>query len=255
EPLARRDGVLVLFRPLFRLPGRGPLPPGRTSMNEETLFHLALGRPPAERSAFLDNACRGDLALRQRISLLLRAHDNPASFLARPAVGPAVPDTAPGGDAIEAGTHIGPYRLLRLLGEGGMGAVYLAEQEQPVQRQVALKVIKPGMDSRQVIARFEAERQALALMLHPPIASVLDAGTTQGSRPYFVMELVEGLPITKYCDDNRLTLRQRLELFLGVCQAVQHAHTRGVIHRDLKPSNILVADFDGRPVPKVIDFG
>jgi serine/threonine protein kinase/tetratricopeptide (TPR) repeat protein len=150
---------------------------------------------------------------------------------------------------------IGPYKLLQQIGEGGMGTVFMAEQTQPVQRKVALKVIKPGMDSRQVIARFEAERQALALMDHPHIAKVLDAGTTDNGRPYFVMELVKGVPITRYCDERRLTPRERLELFVPVCQAVQHAHQKGVIHRDLKPSNVLMALYDGQPVPKVIDFG
>src|SRR5262249_42221999 len=150
---------------------------------------------------------------------------------------------------------IGPYKLLQPIGEGGMGIVYLAEQTEPVRRLVALKVINPGMDSRQVLARFEAERQALALMDPPNIAKVLDAGTTPEGRPYFVMELVKGVPITRYCDEHRLTPRQRLELFLGVCQAVQHAHQKGIIHRDLKPSNVLVAEYDEAAVAKVIDFG
>jgi serine/threonine protein kinase/tetratricopeptide (TPR) repeat protein len=153
------------------------------------------------------------------------------------------------------GTVIGPYKLLQQIGEGGMGTVYMAEQSKPVERRVALKIIKPGMDSRQVIARFEAERQALALMDHPNIAKVLDAGTTEAGRPYFVMELVKGVPITKYCDDKHLTLRERLELMAPVCQAIQHAHQKGIIHRDIKPSNILVALYDGQGVPKVIDFG
>ena len=152
-------------------------------------------------------------------------------------------------------SRIGPYKLLQLIGEGGMGAVYLAEQEKPVRRRVALKIIKPGTDSVEFIARFEAERQALALMDHQSIARVLDAGTTAGGRPYFVMELVLGVPITQYCDDAQLTLRERLELFIPVCQAIQHAHQKGIIHRDIKPSNILVTLYDGRPVPKVIDFG
>ena len=150
---------------------------------------------------------------------------------------------------------IGPYKLLQQIGEGGMGTVFMAEQTQPVQRKVALKVIKPGMDSRQVIARFEAERQALAMMDHVNIARVLDAGTTEAGRPYFVMELVHGVPITKYCDDNHLTPRERLELFVPVCQAIQHAHQKGIIHRDIKPSNVMVTLYDGKPVPKVIDFG
>ena len=153
------------------------------------------------------------------------------------------------------GTVIGPYKLLQQIGEGGMGTVFMAEQTQPVQRKVALKVIKPGMDSRQVIARFEAERQALAMMDHVNIARVLDAGATETGRPYFVMELVHGVPITKYCDDNHLTPRERLELFVPVCQAIQHAHQKGIIHRDIKPSNVMITLYDGKPVPKVIDFG
>ena len=155
----------------------------------------------------------------------------------------------------EASGWVGPYKLLQKLGEGGMGTVYMAEQEQPVRRTVALKVIKPGMDSRQVIARFEAERQAVALMNHQNIARVLDAGTTDDQRPYFVMELVKGVPITQYCDNNRLTLEDRLQLFVQVCNAIQHAHQKGIIHRDIKPTNILVTLYDGKPVPKVIDFG
>ena len=153
------------------------------------------------------------------------------------------------------GTCIGPYKLLQQIGEGGMGIVYMAEQEKPVRRRVALKIIKPGMDTKQVIARFEAERQALALMDHQNIARVLDAGTTETGRPYFVMELVHGVPITKYCDDTQLTPRERLELFIPVCQAIQHAHQKGIIHRDIKPSNVLVTLYDGKPVAKVIDFG
>src|SRR5262249_48869440 len=153
------------------------------------------------------------------------------------------------------GSVIGPYKLLEQIGEGGMGTVYMAEQEQPVRRKVAVKIIKAGMDSAQVIARFEAERQALALMDHPNIAKVLEAGTTGSGRPFFVMELVRGIPITRFCDEHQLTLRERLELFVPVCQAVQHAHQKGVIHRDLKPSNVLVALHDDKPVPQVIDFG
>jgi serine/threonine protein kinase len=153
------------------------------------------------------------------------------------------------------GTRIGPYKLLQAIGEGGFGIVYMAEQDRPVHRRVAVKIIKPGMDSAQVIARFEAERQALALMDHQNIAKVFDAGTTDSGRPFFVMELVHGVPITKYCDDNHLTVRERLELLVPVCKAIQHAHQKGIIHRDLKPSNVLVCLYDGRPVPKVIDFG
>ena len=155
----------------------------------------------------------------------------------------------------QPGTVIGPYKLLQQIGEGGMGVVFMAEQTEPIQRTVALKIIKPGMDTRQVIARFEAERQAVAMMDHPNIAKVLDAGTTDSGRPYFVMELVKGVPITKYCDEKHLPLRARLELFMQVCQAVQHAHQKGIIHRDIKPNNVLVAEYDNRAVPKVIDFG
>ena len=150
---------------------------------------------------------------------------------------------------------IGRYKLREQIGEGGMGTVFVAEQQQPVRRKVALKLIKAGMDTKEVVARFEAERQALALMEHPNIAKVLDAGTTDQGRPYFVMELVRGDPITKYCDENRLTIRERLDLFILVCQATQHAHQKGIIHRDIKPSNVLVTEHDGTPVPKIIDFG
>jgi len=153
------------------------------------------------------------------------------------------------------GDVIGRYKLMQKLGEGGCGVVYMAEQQEPVKRRVALKVIKLGMDTKEVIARFEAERQALALMDHPNIAKVLDGGATSNGRPFFVMELVKGIPITRFCDENRLDTRQRLRLFILVCQAIQHAHQKGIIHRDIKPSNILVADHDGSPVPKVIDFG
>src|SRR5262249_7344750 len=153
------------------------------------------------------------------------------------------------------GTVIGPYKLLEQIGEGGFGVVYMAEQTQPVRRKVALKVLKPGMDTRHVVARFEAERQALALMDHPNIARVYDGGTTPAGHPYFVMELVKGVPITEFCDQNHLTPRQRLELFVSACEAVQHAHQKGIIHRDIKPSNVLVSAPDGRPVAKVIDFG
>jgi serine/threonine protein kinase/tetratricopeptide (TPR) repeat protein len=209
---------------------------------------------PDERRAYLDDACSGDADLRAQVEALLRAGERAGSFLEAPAPGLlATSPERPGGEA--PGTVIGPYKLLQQIGEGGMGAVFMAEQAHPVQRKVALKIIKPGMDSAQVIARFEAERQALALMDHPNIARVLDAGATASVRPYFVMELVKGVPITRYCDEHRLTPKQRLELFLPVCQAVQHAHTKGVIHRDLKPSNVLVAEYDDRPVAKVIDFG
>jgi tetratricopeptide (TPR) repeat protein/serine/threonine protein kinase len=223
-------------------------------MYEETLFHLALEQPAAERAAFLAKMCGDDHALRQRVEALLQAHDNPGDFLAQPAV-PQEQTVDEPRLAEKAGSRIGPYKLLQQIGEGGMGVVFMAEQTEPVRRRVALKVIKPGMDTRQVMARLEAERQALALMDHPNIAKVFDGGTTDSGRPYFVMQLVNGVPITKYCDEHRLTPQQRLELFIPVCQAVQHAHQKGIIHRDLKPSNVLIASYDGKPVPKVIDFG
>ena len=263
-------------------------------MRDRDLFIAALQiDDSAKRAAFLDNACSGDLPLRQRVERLLQLHNEAGSFLDKPAAenagsanstredeqgrpGPAgtATHTSPG-----PGAHIGPFKLLQQIGEGGMGTVWMAQQTQPVKRTVALKLIKPGMDSAQVLARFEAERQALALMDHPNIAKVLDAGKVESiadcrleiaegksaisnlqsaispGTPYFVMELVKGISITKYCDEHQLTPRQRLELFVPVCQAIQHAHQKGIIHRDIKPSNVLVASFDGTPVPKVIDFG
>ncbi len=229
-------------------------------MTERDLFIAALQlEHPAQRQACLEEACAGRPGLREQVENLLRLHEGAGSFLERPAVDPATGAflTAAGqAPPCEApGMMIGPYKLVERLGEGGMGTVWLAQQSEPVKRPVALKLIKAGMDSRQVIARFEAERQALALMDHPGIARVLDAGATHGGRPYFVMDLVKGVAITRYCDEHRLTPRQRLELFIPVCHAVQHAHQKGVIHRDLKPSNVLVALCDGGPVPKVIDFG
>jgi WD40 repeat protein/serine/threonine protein kinase len=207
------------------------------------------------RSKFLDQSCGTDAILRQRLEALLRAHDAKSGFMEQPAFDPRLSATAHPPAPESPGTRIGPYKLLELIGAGGMGAVWMAEQEHPVRRRVALKIIKPGMDSAQVIARFEAERQALALMDHPNIARVLDVGTTEQGRPYFVMELVKGISIAKYCEQGCLTPRQRLELFIPVCQAIQHAHQKGIIHRDIKPSNVLVASYDGHPVPKVIDFG
>jgi serine/threonine protein kinase/WD40 repeat protein len=227
-------------------------------MSERELFESALELPPEDRGAFLDGACGPDAALRQRLEALLSKHEQAGSFLEEPAVpAPAAFGATAVHPPITEGprTVIGPYRLMEQIGEGGFGLVFVAEQQDPVRRKVALKVIKPGMDTREVIARFEAERQALALMDHPNIAKVLDAGATDSGRPYFVMELVKGVPITDYCDQNQLTPRRRLELFVSVCQAVQHAHTKGVIHRDLKPSNILVTLHDDTPVVKVIDFG
>jgi WD40 repeat protein/serine/threonine protein kinase len=210
-------------------------------------------RSPAERRAYLDQACGGNAELRAQVEGLLEASARAGSFLESAA--PDVLATAAEQTEDRPGTVLGPYKLLEQVGEGGMGAVFMAEQQQPVRRKVALKVIKPGMDTRQVVARFEAERQALALMDHPNIARVLDGGATASGRPYFVMELVKGVPITDFCDQNHLSVRERLELFVSVCRAVQHAHQKGVIHRDLKPSNVLVTLHDGTPVPKVIDFG
>jgi tetratricopeptide (TPR) repeat protein len=226
-----------------------------TQLRLDSIFCAALEiDSTAERTAYLDRACGSDRPLRQRGEQLLAAHAKAGDFLQLSETeSPTMVDQPTRAERV--GERIGPYQLLQQIGEGGMGVVWLAEQEQPVRRTVALKIIKPGMDSRQVIARFEIERQALALMDHVNIARVLDAGTTGASLPYFVMELIHGIPITQYCDDNRLTPRQRLELFVPVCQAVQHAHQKGIIHRDLKPSNVLVCLCDGRPVPKIIDFG
>jgi eukaryotic-like serine/threonine-protein kinase len=244
----------------------------------------------AHRATFVDRECGDDSALRNRVEALLRAHDQPDSLLDQPVVastplaegafyGPgdeganhatadriepsrdqtSSPDStnrsAPRPISEDTGSLIGPYKLREKIGEGGMGVVYLAEQEKPVRRRVALKIIKPGMDTGQVVARFEAERQALAIMDHPCIARVFDAGATDTGRPYFVMELVKGVPITDYCDTVHLNPQERLRLFIPVCRAIQHAHQKGIIHRDVKPSNVLVAMQDGKPVPKIIDFG
>ena len=221
----------------------------------EELFSAALERKtPAERAAFLEGACDAEPALRASVEELLGAHERAGSFLDAPAVDPnATLASSPASES--PGTKIGRYKVLQEIGEGGFGSVYMAEQEEPVRRKVALKIIKLGMDTKQVIARFEAERQALALMDHPNIAKVLDAGATETGRPYFVMELVKGVRITEYCDQSKLSTRERLELFLLVCQAVQHAHQKGIIHRDIKPNNVLVTLHETTPVPKVIDFG
>ncbi|MHC5003306.1 MAG: protein kinase domain-containing protein, partial [Planctomycetota bacterium] len=223
-----------------------------TDQTIEAIFTEAIGRRGHDaREAYLDGACRGDAALRDRVEALLRAADEADEFLEEAATGA----TGPLSELEGPGATIGRYKLLQKIGEGGFGTVYMAEQERPVQRRVALKIIKLGMDTRQVVARFEAERQALAMMDHPNIARVLDAGATETGRPYFVMELVKGVPITEYCDRNKLETEERLSLFTDVCHAVQHAHQKGVIHRDLKPSNVMVTLHDGRPIPKVIDFG
>lgn len=220
----------------------------------DALFAAALELPAEQRPAFLDRACGGNPALRQRVEILLRSHESAGAFMERPAVGSR--DAAAGlTPEDKIGDWIGRYKILNVIGEGGCGVVYLASQNEPIRRRVALKVIKLGMDTRQVIGRFEAERQALALMDHPNIARVIDAGATEAGRPYFVMELVEGRKITEYCDEHRFSTAKRLELFIQVCHAVQHAHQKGIIHRDLKPSNILVAEQDGVRAPKIIDFG
>ena len=243
-----------------------PIPMNHEPSLAEALFLAATAiAGPRERAAFLDRECGGDVALRQRVEALLSSHDRAGNFLEPTAPSPEMdaefPRRKPAHDAAHtaaleiAGDAIGRYRLIKQIGSGGFGIVWRAEQTQPVQREVALKVIRLGMDSEEIIARFKAERQALATTDHPNIAGVLDAGMTGNGRLYFVMELVRGIPITEYCDSHKLTIRERLELFIPVCQAVQSAHQKAILHRDLKPSNILVAEIDGKPVPKVIDFG
>ncbi|MFC1764274.1 protein kinase [Planctomycetota bacterium] len=221
---------------------------------EETIYHEAVSKPPEELKAYLETACGGDAELLARIEALLEARDVKDCFLEAPEIDRSATRNA--SSLIEGpGTKIGRYELLELIGEGGMGLVYLAEQREPVKRRVALKIVKLGMDTRQVVARFEAERQTLAQLEHPNIAHVFDAGTTDTGRPYFVMEYVEGRSITKYCDEHKLSVEQRLELFQQVCEGVHHAHQKGIIHRDLKPSNILISVHGDRAVPKIIDFG
>ncbi|MHC4753159.1 MAG: serine/threonine protein kinase, partial [Planctomycetota bacterium] len=223
--------------------------------NEETIFYTALDiKSPNERNAYLEKACGINKKLFARMEALLKVHAAEHSFLE--AVGPNLNIALYEEPLSEGpGTVIGRYKLLEKIGEGGMAVVYMAEQEKPIRRKVALKIIKLGMDTRQVIARFEAERQALAMMDHPNIAKVLDAGATETGRPYFVMELVKGVSITEYCDKNELSTRDRLDLFIQVCNAVQHAHQKGIIHRDIKSSNVMVTQRNGEPIPKVIDFG
>ncbi len=208
----------------------------------------------SERAAYLDKACAGDAAVRMKVEALLRAHDQAGGFLQPPDC-LADPTLETSALTEQPGTLIGRYKLLERIGEGGMAVVYMAEQKEPIRRKVALKIIKLGMDTKQVIARFEAERRALAMMDHPNIARVLDAGATETGRPYFVMELVTGVSITEYCDKDNLSTKDRLALFIQVCSAVQHAHQKGIIHRDIKPSNVMVTQRNGEPIPKVIDFG
>jgi serine/threonine protein kinase/WD40 repeat protein len=219
----------------------------------DAIFMAAIERPVEARAAYLDEVCGNDRELKSRIVRLLDAQPKAADFLESPAAELGATVDQPITE--KPGTQIGPYKLLQQIGEGGFGVVYMAEQIEPVKRRVALKIIKPGMDTHEVVARFEAERQALALMDHPNIAKILDAGTTDTGRPYFVMELVRGVPITDYCDKNDLPTEARLRLLSATCQAIHHAHQKGVIHRDLKPSNIMVTLHDGKPVVKIIDFG
>ena len=232
---------------------------GDKPRNKEQIFESLVDiADPAERARLLDEYCGSDQELRAEVEDLLERDARLESFLDMQQ--PNTREFAEGATSsrsksIELGSTIGCYKIVAEIGEGGMGSVWLAEQEQPVKRRVALKLIKSGIGSKEVIARFESERQALALMNHPNIARILDAGTRKDGQPFFAMELVQGLPLTTYCDRNRLGINERLKLFAEVCSGVQHAHQKGIIHRDLKPSNILVAQIDGKPVPKVIDFG
>jgi eukaryotic-like serine/threonine-protein kinase len=257
-------------RELKAVPSSSGPTDAQTQLEEAVCLAALEVRDPARRQAFLDRACAGDERLKTAVEEMLSAHADAEQFFARgraavnasanafagavvPSNGEAAPKVEPKDEQI--GQRVGRYRLVERLGEGGCGTVYLAEQEEPVRRLVAVKVIKPGMDTKAVIARFETERQALAMMDHPNIARVLDAGATESGRPYFVMELVRGTRITEYCDQNNLDTPERLGLFIQVCRAIQHAHQKGIIHRDIKPSNVLITLHDGVPVPKVIDFG
>jgi serine/threonine protein kinase len=224
----------------------------RESDAKRIFLDMVENHPPDQWDGILAEACGQDSDLRERVAALLCAH-KVSDPLLDPVGASATTNVPP--LAERPGTEIGRYKLLEEIGEGGMGVVYMAEQREPVRRKVALKIVKPGMDTKAVLTRFETERQALAMMDHPNIARVLDAGSTESGRPFFVMELVKGIPITQYCDQHKLTPRERLRLFVPVCEAIQHAHQKGVIHRDIKPTNVLVAPYDDRPVPKVIDFG
>ena len=233
-------------------------PPGNDmatlKLDEAAIFDIARQiEAPEARHQFIQVACGEDRDLRARVEALLRVNDEQGTFLDSPVASLQGAINATFSEGV--GTLIGPYKLIEQIGEGGFGVVFMAEQQHPIRRRVALKVLKAGMDTRQVVARFQAERQALALMEHAGIARVLDGGEAPSGRPYFVMELVKGIPITRFCDEHQLAPRERLALFVDVCKAVQHAHQKGIIHRDLKPTNVLVAAYDGKPVPKVIDFG
>ena len=218
------------------------------------IFEETLRVSAEERSKFLDVACGNDLELRAEVESLIASHERAGSqFLA--ATAPEILDLTASSPQAERNKVIGPYQLVKTIGEGGMGQVWLAQQTAPLQRKVALKLIRWGMYDDTLLHRFQAERQSLALMDHPSIAKVFDAGATPEGQPYFVMEYVPGVPITDYCDQNRLKIRDRLELFVKVCEGVQHAHQKAIIHRDLKPANILVVEVDGKPVPRIIDFG
>jgi len=233
----------------------------QTDQREEAVFAAALLLPAGQRKSYLDTTCGADPQLRQRVESRLSAHPPPSPSPAPSDNDETLSATVVSGGVLarlpeeSPGDSIGRYKLLEKIGEGGFGVVYLAEQSEPVKRRVALKITKLGMDTKQVVARFEAERHALALMDHPNIATVIDGGATATGRPFFVMELVRGIRITEYCDQNKVPLRKRLMLFIQVCHAIEHAHQKGVIHRDIKPSNILVTLQDGAPVCKVIDFG
>ena len=211
------------------------------------LFGAALEVAPERRSEFLKDACGSNESLRVEIESLLSAYEKSSELSQSPWPAAVLDPTAP--------QFIGPYHLLEKLGEGGMGQVWLAEQSTPVRRRVALKLIRGGIYDSALLQRFQAERQSLAIMDHPAIAKVFDAGTTEAGQPYFVMEYVAGLPITEYCDQKKLNIRERIELFIEVCEGVQHAHQKAIIHRDLKPANILVVEVDGKPMPRIIDFG
>lgn len=223
-------------------------------LDEESIFHQAIEiENESARNEFLDNSCNGDHGLRKRLCDLVNMHFSQGRILDE--TRDCQINALRNADVPKVGTLIGPYKLLQEIGEGGMGIVFMAEQTEPVKRKVAVKVIKIGMDTRRVVARFESERQAMALMDHPCITRILDAGATDSGRPYFVMELVRGTSITKYCDEHRLSVRQRLQIFVQVCNALEHAHQKGIIHRDIKPNNIMVTNHDGQPIPKIIDFG